>query len=63
MTKRRGFPDGKMITTTVCLPEKVITRLEAARDDLRRKHPGMRVSVSDVMREAILHGIEDGEIE
>ena len=61
MAINRGFPQGKMITTTVCLPEQTITRLEQERDRQRRERPGYKVTISDVMRNAIERGLEDDD--
>ncbi len=54
-------PSGKWFTTTVYLSEDLVTALEARRDEMAEERPGLRVTLSDVMRIAITKGLDDDE--
>lgn len=57
----RKTPSGKWFTTTIYLSEDMVNEIETRRDTLESRHPGIRVTLSDVMRNAISRGLNEDD--
>lgn len=51
--------EGNWITTTVCLPNETIDRLERRRESMERANPGVNYTMAAVMRSVIVRGLDD----
>lgn len=55
MTKASGH---KLCPTTVYLSDAMLDALEKRKRELSEEHPGLRVTMNDVMRNAIQRGLD-----
>jgi hypothetical protein len=59
----RRTESGQWLVTTIYLSQELADAIEQRRDKLEEQHPGMRVTLSDVMRNAISRGLEGADEE